>query len=201
MLEGFTGNTACNPAFLYFTSLISASLFTVHSLTAVSELHISSSSVMEPPLFTVPWVCLCYKQIHQLHLLLPPVNMCVWLTILRIATSSVWSAVSFRLKRQSPHRADLTCCQKAREQQHHMYTQLNQSAVENSVFRAAGWRLISDVFVLLQRQDRLGSTSLHLTRTHSYLQTPDTNLMLHSQAVGITASRACDSRTAGRGNW
>lgn len=56
-----------------------------------------------------------------------------------------------------------------------------------TVFRAAGWRLISDVFVLLQSQDRLGSTSLHLTRTCSYLETPDTNLKLHSQAVGIPA--------------
>lgn len=76
-------------------------------------------------------------------------------------------------------------------------TQLNQRtplggelwqsySLNNSVY---GSRLTADKWCVcaLQRQDRLGSTSLHLTRTDSYLLTPDSVLMLHSHAAGITA--------------
>lgn len=53
------------------------------------------------------------------------------------------------------------------------------------VFKAAGWRLISDVFVLHRDGSRLGPSSPHLPKTDSYLLTPDTVLMLLPHAEGV----------------
>ncbi len=49
-----------------------------------------------------------------------------------------------------------------------------------------GWSVYPSVRAS-QRQDRFGSSSPHLTKTDSYLLTPDTDLMLHSHAEGVIA--------------
>lgn len=117
----------------------------------------------------------------------------------KLNTTGSGSDKLFWQTEKGPRREDVIWCQKASEQpaatcsiERTLSSIKGLDWAENFVsltllVSVYGSRLKADKWCVCaeHRQDRLGSTSLHLTRTDSYLLTPHSILMLHSHAVGI----------------